>query len=245
VLSFGEVDSLRSTMDCIKGHTYRVDEFLFGYKIERDPANPQLPTMTESIIQSAKARGNKVMFAVIYLAPQDYHRYHSPAHFTANYRRHIAGYLEPVMPSYLKKHKDVLKENERVNVLGEWTHGFFAMSFIGALNVGSIKLLFDDSLKSNAKSPAMPYFLDRNYQTLAEAGGSFLSFPVRHKTQAPDQPSEDERLSVVKYLNEFDIKDVIDIGSGATDLKYEPALEHKLSHNILNGFRRESVDQAS
>jgi phosphatidylserine decarboxylase len=84
------------------------------------------------------------MFAVIYLAPQDYHRYHSPAHFTANYRRHIAGYLEPVMPSYLKKHKDVLKENERVNVLGEWAHGFFAISFIGALNVGSIKLLFDD-----------------------------------------------------------------------------------------------------
>jgi phosphatidylserine decarboxylase len=139
--------------------------------------------MTESIIQSAKARGNKVVWAVIYLAPQDYHRYHSPAHFTANYRRHIAGYLEPVMPSYLKKYKDVLKENERVNVLGEWAHGFFTISFIGALNVGSIKLHFDDTLRSNIKSPQEPYFLDRNYSTLNEAGGSFLSYPVRNTRQ--------------------------------------------------------------
>jgi phosphatidylserine decarboxylase len=49
-----------------------------------------------------------------------------------------------VRPDYLEKHKDVLKDNERVNLLGEWAHGFFTMSFIGALNVGSIKLLFDD-----------------------------------------------------------------------------------------------------
>ena len=100
------------------------------------------------------------MFAVIYLAPQDYHRYHSPAHFTANYRRHIVGYLEPVRPDYLLKHKDVLKDNERVNVLGEWVHGFFTISFIGALNVGSIKLLFDDQLRTNIKSPQEPYFTD-------------------------------------------------------------------------------------
>jgi phosphatidylserine decarboxylase len=36
VLSFGDVDSLKTTMDCIKGHTYRLDEFLFGYKMDRD-----------------------------------------------------------------------------------------------------------------------------------------------------------------------------------------------------------------
>ncbi len=36
VLSFGDVNSLKTTMDCIKGHTYRLDEFLFGYKTDRD-----------------------------------------------------------------------------------------------------------------------------------------------------------------------------------------------------------------
>ena len=84
------------------------------------------------------------MFMVIYLAPGDYHRYHSPATFTANYRRHIPGYLEPVDPRYLRGHQDVLKSNERVNLLGDWKHGFFALSFVGALNVGSMKLHFDD-----------------------------------------------------------------------------------------------------
>ena len=97
------------------------------------------------------------MFCVVYLAPGDYHRYHSPATFTANYRRHIAGYLEPVDPRYLKTHRDVFKSNERVNVFGTWIHGFFAMSFVGATNVGSIKLHFDDTLKSNIVKPVSPY----------------------------------------------------------------------------------------
>lgn len=32
VLSHGTVDSVNSTIDCVKGHTYRLDEFLFGAK---------------------------------------------------------------------------------------------------------------------------------------------------------------------------------------------------------------------
>ena len=156
VLSFGEVDSLESTMDCIKGHKYRLDEFLFGYQTVKDPSSEkkQLST-TERLIQSAIDRGNKVLYMVVYLAPGDYHRYHSPASFTANYRRHIAGYLEPVDPRYLKGHRDVLKTNERVNLLGDWQHGFFALSFVGALNVGSIKLHFDESLASNIVNPGV------------------------------------------------------------------------------------------
>ena len=39
VLSFGEVDSLDSTMDCIKGHKYRLDEFLFGYQTVKDSSD--------------------------------------------------------------------------------------------------------------------------------------------------------------------------------------------------------------
>lgn len=174
VLSHGFVNNLTSCIDCIKGHNYQLDEFLFGYKNPEniEPDNDK-PTIVNTLIQAAKQRGNKLLYIVIYLAPGDYHRYHSPAFFTANYRRHIAGYLEPVMPSYLIKHKDVLKENERVNLLGEWKHGLFAMSFIGALNVGSIKLFFDDELKTNISNPQLPYVLDKNYSTLA-ASSSLL-----------------------------------------------------------------------
>eukprot|EP00354_Favella_ehrenbergii_P004379 CAMPEP_0170471716 /NCGR_PEP_ID=MMETSP0123-20130129/13886_1 /TAXON_ID=182087 /ORGANISM="Favella ehrenbergii, Strain Fehren 1" /LENGTH=105 /DNA_ID=CAMNT_0010739543 /DNA_START=405 /DNA_END=719 /DNA_ORIENTATION=- len=105
-------------MDCIKGHTYRVDEFLFGYQSKSGKASEK--TTTERLLQAAVDRGNKLMYLVVYLAPGDYHRYHSPASFTANYRRHIPGYLEPVDPRYLKGHQDVLKSNERVNLLGDW-----------------------------------------------------------------------------------------------------------------------------
>ena len=108
------------------------------------------------------------MYMVIYLAPGDYHRYHSPVSFTATYRRHIPGYLEPVDPRYLKGHQDVLKTNERVNLLGDWKHGFFAISFVGALNVGSIKLHFDESLMTNTLSPRSNAFEDKNYGTLSE-----------------------------------------------------------------------------
>lgn len=94
---------------------------------------------------------------VIYLAPSDYHRFHSPAYFSTFYRRHIAGYLDPVKPAYVNKHKDVFKNNERVNLFGEWAQGFFMMSFVGALNVGSIKLNFDKKLKTNQANPIEPY----------------------------------------------------------------------------------------
>lgn len=136
--------------------------------------------------------------------------------------------MEPVRPDYLLKHKDVLKDNERVNVLGEWIHGFFTISFIGALNVGSIKLLFDDQLRTNIKSPQEPYFTDRNYQTLNESGGSFLSFPVRNLKNIDDK-LEEENLSIAKYLREFDIKDLpIDLASKQTSFVYDPSIENKL-----------------
>ena len=167
ILRHGDVNSLNCTIDCIKGHDYRLDEFLFGFKtVKQAKDEDKRVTMVEKIIDSAKERGNTVKYCVIYLAPHNYHRYHSPAYFTANYRRHIAGYLELVRPSYIEKHKDVLKENERVNLLGEWKHGFFALSFIGATAVGSIKVHFDDVLKTNVSNPLEPYVNDRNYQTL-------------------------------------------------------------------------------
>lgn len=133
-------------------------------------------------MSAAKERGNKVMFMVVYLAPGDYHRFHSPATFTANYRRHIPGYLEPVDPRYLKNHKEVLKSNERVNLLGDWKHGFFAVSFVGAMNVGSIKVHFDDALSTNKHNPGGMPFHDKNYATLTELEGVFWKQPIRKRT---------------------------------------------------------------
>ena len=102
---------------------------------------------------------------VIYLSPGDYHRFHSPAIHQGHFRRHIAGYLSPVKPSYVNKHRDVFKNNERVNIFGDWKDGndFFFTSFVGALNVGSILLDFDEDVATNCYKPIDPYYEDKSY----------------------------------------------------------------------------------
>ena len=155
---------------------------------------------------------------VLYLSPKDYHRFHSPANFTASFRRHIAGYLEPVDPRHVAGHRDVFKSNERVSILGEWVHGFLAVSFVGATNVGSIKLHFDDSLKTNASNPKQPFVYDKNYAALSEADGAFWKYPVLKKSRGKDT---DEIFDIDRYLAEFDVKDVLDL-SEAKSFKYTP-----------------------
>ena len=115
------------------------------------------------MLDKVKQRGNQLLYTVIYLSPADYHRFHSPAIHSADYRRHIIGYLSPVKPSHVNKHKDVFKNNERVNIFGRWAQGFYFESAVGATNVGSIKLDFDQAVSTNKSVPSYPYFNDKNY----------------------------------------------------------------------------------
>ena len=154
VLSSGLINHADSTIDCVKGRSYRLDEFMIGVigddgdqdtASRVDKVKKNHPGV-EGLLKSVRERGNQLHYMVIYLSPGDYHRFHSPAIHTARYRRHIVGYLQPVKPTYVRKHKDVFKNNERVNIFGDWygqKKNFFFLSYVGALNVGSIKLDFD------------------------------------------------------------------------------------------------------
>lgn len=93
----------------------------------------------------------KFMFIVIYLAPGDYHHYHSPTNWLVKIRRHFPGQLYSVSPYFQKNFKNLFILNERVSLLGNWKHGFFSMTPVGATNVGSIKLNFDKDLVTNDK----------------------------------------------------------------------------------------------
>ena len=144
---------------------------------------------------------------VIYLAPSDYHRVHSPALFNAEQRRHIPGYLDPVKPSYVNRHKDVFKNNERVNLFGNWTHGFFLTSFVGALNVGSIKLTFDPTLKTNQANPKEPYVEDLAYsKTLHSKLPTYQKLtPLQkylHSTISTQETSNDTQTSKFLQIKE-------------------------------------------
>ncbi|KAF9440174.1 phosphatidylserine decarboxylase [Macrolepiota fuliginosa MF-IS2] len=95
--------------------------------------------------------GHSLFFTVIYLAPGDYHRFHSPTAWVVEKRRHFVGELFSVSPYIAKRLENLFVLNERVALLGRWKHGFFSMVPVGATNVGSIKINFDKDLRTNEK----------------------------------------------------------------------------------------------
>lgn len=97
------------------------------------------------------AEGNRLHFAVIYLAPGDYHRFHSPTNWVAERRRHFRGELYSVSPYIANRLGNLFILNERVALLGRWRYGFFSMIPVGATNVGSIRINFDTELRTNVK----------------------------------------------------------------------------------------------
>ena len=88
---------------------------------------------------------------VLYLAPGDYHRFHSPVPWTVRLRRHFPGHLLSVSPALVARIPGLFSINERVAYLGEWQHGFFSMTAVGATNVGSVVVGFDPSLNTNLR----------------------------------------------------------------------------------------------
>ncbi|KAJ3094858.1 phosphatidylserine decarboxylase 1 [Physocladia obscura] len=107
-----------------------------------------------SAAKSPLKKGNSLHYCVIYLAPGDYHRFHSPANWSVAVRRHFAGELLSVSPWIVEKIRNLFILNERVSLTGTWKHGFFSMIPVGATNVGSIVVDFDPTLKTN--TPDVP-----------------------------------------------------------------------------------------
>jgi len=95
--------------------------------------------------------GHRLFFCVIYLAPGDYHRFHSPTNWVVSSRRHFAGELYSVSPFIVKSLENLFVLNERVALEGRWRYGFFSMIPVGATNVGSINIHFDKDLKTNKR----------------------------------------------------------------------------------------------
>ncbi|TGJ77133.1 hypothetical protein E0Z10_g10751 [Xylaria hypoxylon] len=89
-------------------------------------------------------------YAVVYLAPGDYHRFHSPANWVVERRRHFAGELYSVSPYLQRTLPGLFTLNERIVLLGRWRWGFFSYIPVGATNVGSIKVNFDKELRTNS-----------------------------------------------------------------------------------------------
>lgn len=94
---------------------------------------------------------SKVHYCVLYLAPGDYHRIHSPTDAVFTTRRHFPGEMLSVAPAVLKIIPNLFTLNERVVLSGSWTHGFFSMVPVAAYNVGNIKLEIEPDFTSNLR----------------------------------------------------------------------------------------------
>ncbi|KIW04937.1 phosphatidylserine decarboxylase [Verruconis gallopava] len=92
----------------------------------------------------------QLYYVVIYLAPGDYHRFHSPVSWVVTSRRHFAGELYSVSPYLQRTLPGLFTLNERVVLLGRWRWGFFSYTPVGATNVGSIVINFDKELRTNS-----------------------------------------------------------------------------------------------
>ncbi|GAA6029132.1 hypothetical protein JCM8097_001615 [Rhodosporidiobolus ruineniae] len=165
--------------------------------------------------------GNKLCFAVVYLAPGDYHRYHSPTAWVVERRRHFAGELFSVSPWMVGKLADLFVLNERVALLGRWRYGFFSMIPVGATNVGSIRVNFDSSLRTNSpRRPVIPgTFTEATYANASsilggvplragdEVGGFWLGSTIVLVFEAPKnfewRIKEGEKLRVGQAMGEI------------------------------------------
>ncbi|KAF5391631.1 hypothetical protein D9757_002463 [Collybiopsis confluens] len=111
---------------------------------------------SRSLYGTSVKPGNALFFTVIYLAPGDYHRFHSPTAWVVEKRRHFVGELFSVSPYIAKRMENLFVLNERVALLGKWRYGFFGMVPVGATNVGSIKINFDQALRTNERGRLPP-----------------------------------------------------------------------------------------
>lgn len=149
VINFGRVNNDR--IEQVKGVDYSLKAFLgpinwqpgeIGINLDYTPIQYR-----NKLLQSEK--GTSLYHCVIYLAPGDYHRFHSPTEWTAVFRRHFTGKLYPVRPSFMSWCKDLFSTNERVSYMGYWKYGFFSLTAVGATNVGSVKVYSDPTLTTN------------------------------------------------------------------------------------------------
>lgn len=159
-----------SQIEQVKGLTYSLENFL-GPQDWREPANMSLPFLQQLGVRPA----NRLFHHVIYLAPGDYHRFHSPADWSIHHRRHFPGTLLSVSPNIARWMPGLFCQNERVVLSGQWQFGFFSLTAVGATNVGSIRIYGDKELHTNHSRHVKGKYHDHSYTEQYGPSGLILT----------------------------------------------------------------------
>jgi phosphatidylserine decarboxylase len=140
VLHFGS--AVDSNIEQVKGVSYSLEAFL-GPKWKDHDRTAYAECLKHKNSDTALYQ------CIIYLAPGDYHRFHSPTSWKPEIRRHFHGELLSVSPKIAQWVPGLFCLNERALYIGQWEHGFFSFTAVGATNVGSVQIYVDEELKTN------------------------------------------------------------------------------------------------
>ncbi|KAI9576967.1 phosphatidylserine decarboxylase proenzyme, mitochondrial [Glossina fuscipes] len=138
--------AFRSLIEQVKGVNYNIADFLGPTTWLRESKQN---SNYMNALKYATNGSTMLYHVVIYLAPGDYHRFHSPTDWDSFFRRHFTGELFSVSPRIATWLPGLFCLNERVLYVGEWEHGFFSFTAVGATNVGSVQIFMDSDLKTN------------------------------------------------------------------------------------------------
>lgn len=127
-----------------KGHDYSLTELLGGDK-----------TIVKPFIDGR--------FATLYLSPRDYHRIHAPYNGQLLSMIHIPGRLFSVAPYTARTIPRLFARNERLITLFETDIGKLAVILVGAINVGSMEMVWHGQVTP-------PYGRQINHYDYTEAG---------------------------------------------------------------------------
>ncbi len=128
-------------------------------------------------------RRTKLCYIVLYLNPGDYHRFHSPAEWTARSRKHFPGTLYPVDKHFVQYKNDLYSVNERLVLEGVWRYGYFSYTAVGAYNVGSMFLNSEPGLSTNQKGRDGKQYTETEYT--AETNATFVAELRKGGTEPP------------------------------------------------------------
>jgi phosphatidylserine decarboxylase len=125
----------------------------------RIPQSPELDYPIQTLL-GGDQRYEKADFAVLYLAPKDYHRVHSPREGGIVGYRYRPGELWPVFPGATARVKELFARNERLVIRVGTDVGEIAVVMVGAFGVGRMTLAFGDTVTNAGSAPEEHAFLD-------------------------------------------------------------------------------------
>lgn len=119
-----------------------------GRLIQAKGLDYSLEALLGSAASAAELEGG--WFATLYLAPTDYHRIHAPADGAIPVTRYEPGTLWPVNGAAVRRVPSLFAVNERVATQIDTADGPVVAVMVGATNVGSIRLAYDDLVTNRA-----------------------------------------------------------------------------------------------